>query len=127
MRTMRERKQSQFNEGSDEDLNQQYHNASPNKKVMAPQEKQPAQANATFSPQKVTHNGRQSSDVIQADRTTMVSNSRAGHHLTHNYSGERIGTDIDHQMMVGKDFKGTTASFPEVKVTKKLGPNNTIS
>jgi len=57
----------------------------------------------------------------------MVSGSGNDHHLTHAYSGERIGTEIDHPMMIGKELKNTTASFPEVKVTKKMGPNHTIS
>jgi hypothetical protein len=56
MRTMRERKQSQFNEGSDDDFHQSpgYANPSP-KKVIGVQQNNTAYGNTTFSPQKMQH------------------------------------------------------------------------
>lgn len=53
IRTMRERKQSQYNEGSDEDFQQSppgYANSSPPKKIVVAQQNHTAYGNTMFSP-----------------------------------------------------------------------------
>lgn len=121
MRTMRDRKHSTLETGGGSDEERLYGNISANKNKVSQ-----VYTNGAFSPQKLLPNGRMSSEALREERTTMVSNQRSNQQLTHNFSGERIGTEIDHQML-GKDYKNTTGSFPDVKVTKKLNPNNTYS